>query len=62
MSQRYVRFLQVVLKYTLGTGQIILPRSQNPAHMNESLNVYSLQFVAEDVMLLQSLDGKRPFA
>eukprot|EP00892_Ulva_mutabilis_P002770 jgi/Ulvmu1/12494/UM009_0147.1 len=49
---------QVVLKYTLGTGQIVLPRSQNPVHINESLQAHSIQFHVDDLMLLHSLDGK----
>lgn len=50
--------MQVVLKYMLGTGQIILPRSQNPDHMNEALTCHSLALQPEDVLLFHSLDGK----
>lgn len=50
--------MQVVLKYTLGTGQIILPRSQNPHHMNEALASHSLELQPGDVTLIRSLDGK----
>ena len=60
LKHRYISHVkvQVVLKYTLSTGQVIIPRSNNRAHMNESLHVHSLQLQGEDVKLLHSLDGR----
>jgi diketogulonate reductase-like aldo/keto reductase len=50
--------LQVVLKYALGTAQVVIPRSTSRSHMNESLYLHMVHFGAQDLNLLQSLGGK----
>ena len=50
--------LQVVLKYALGSGQVVIPRSKSLAHMKESLELDTLQFSSKELKLLVSLDGR----
>jgi diketogulonate reductase-like aldo/keto reductase len=50
--------VQVALRYALGLGQVIIPRSTNPVHMTKSLHAGSLALHAMDLPLLRALDGQ----
>jgi diketogulonate reductase-like aldo/keto reductase len=50
--------LQVALKYALGTGQVVIPRSKSVSHMKESLQLDSVHFSSKELKLLVNLDGR----
>ena len=50
--------LQVVLKYALGSGQVVIPRSKSLSHMKESLDLDNLRFSSKELTLLVNLDGR----
>jgi diketogulonate reductase-like aldo/keto reductase len=50
--------VQVALRYGLGLGQVIIPRSTNSTHMMQSLHAGSLALHALDLPLLRALDGQ----
>ena len=51
---------QVVLSYALSMGQVVLPRSQDPEHMEGSLQALRLRLSTDELLLLSSLDGHLP--
>ena len=48
--------MQVVLRYGLLTGQAVLPRSTNRAHMKENMELDNVRLSHEDVLMLRTLD------
>lgn len=56
----YSSTVQVVLKYTLGTGKCIIPRTTSEAHLKDMLPdaLQPIHFTTDELMLLQSLDGQ----
>lgn len=49
---------QVLLRYALGTGQVVVPRSADEKHMNESLHAGAVALGPLDLILLRALDGQ----
>lgn len=53
-------FLQVALKYMLGTGKVIIPRTSSPEHLQQLLpqQLQQLRLDDDDLLLLGSLNGQ----
>lgn len=49
----------MALRYALGSGQLIVPRSRSEAHLREALPeaLQGIHFSAAELLLLRSLDG-----
>jgi diketogulonate reductase-like aldo/keto reductase len=50
--------VQIALKYALGSGQVVIPRSKSASHMKESLALDDIHFSSKEVTLLVNLDGR----
>lgn len=48
------------MKYMLGTGKIVIPRTTSLAHLRELLPtaLHPIHFTPEELLLLRSLDGQ----
>lgn len=52
--------VQVVLRWALQTGQAVLPRSSNPAHMADNLHVLQLPDLSEGDLAALDAMGRPP--
>jgi diketogulonate reductase-like aldo/keto reductase len=52
---------QVALKYLVDLDVIILPKSTTPRRIDENLDIFNIEFTAEEMTLLKSLNNGRKF-
>jgi diketogulonate reductase-like aldo/keto reductase len=52
--------MQVAVKFALGSGQIVLPRSSSERHLREFLPeaLQDVHFSSAELLLLRTLDGQ----
>lgn len=52
--------VQIILRWHIQMGNIPLPRSTNPVHQKENLEIFDFELTAEEMQRIQALDqGKR---
>jgi len=54
--------VQIILRWHIQEGNIIFPRTMNPVHMKENLDIFDFELTAEEMNEIRALDnGKRFF-
>jgi hypothetical protein len=53
---------QIILRWHLQDGNIAIPRSSNPAHIKENLDIFNFQLDAGDMQRMASLDKQQRFS
>jgi diketogulonate reductase-like aldo/keto reductase len=52
----------VILRWHVQTGNIVFPKSTNPAHLAANLDVFDFELTADEMAAIDALDcGKRFF-
>ncbi len=52
---------QIILKWHLQEGHIIIPKSLNPLHIKENIELYDFELNPEEMRVIRSLDKNKPF-
>ncbi len=54
--------VQIILRWHIQEGTIVFPRTMNPVHMKENLDIFDFELTAEEMTEIRALDnGKRFF-
>ena len=54
--------VQIILRWHIQEGTIVFPRTMNPVHMKENLDIFDFELTAEEMNEIRALDnGKRFF-
>eukprot|EP00040_Diaphanoeca_grandis_P028353 m.164091 g.164091 ORF g.164091 m.164091 type:complete len:376 (+) comp31321_c0_seq1:92-1219(+) len=53
--------IQIVLRWMTQLGIVAVPRSHNPQHMAENLNIFDFELSDEEVELISTLNENHPF-
>jgi len=53
---------QILLRWSVQQGNIVIPKTQNPLKMKENINIFNFSIKKEDVILLNSLNTKKHVA
>ena len=52
---------QIVIRWNLQAGYIVIPGSKNPAHITENFNVFDFELSADDMNKIAALNKNRRF-
>jgi len=59
MAARYGRTVaQIILRWHIEIGNIVIPKTQNPARMQENIGLFDFALTQEDIQVLASLDSE----
>lgn len=47
---------QIILRWHIQAGNVVFPKSTNPAHMKENLNIFDFTLTAEEMREIKALD------
>ena len=63
LAQKYHKTnVQIILRWHIQEGTIVFPRTMNPVHMKENLDIFDFELTAEEMNEIRALDnGKRFF-
>ena len=62
LSKKYQKTpAQIVIRWHLQAGYIVIPGSKNPAHITENFNVFDFEISAEDMKKIAALNKNRRF-
>ncbi|MBQ4494609.1 MAG: aldo/keto reductase, partial [Selenomonadaceae bacterium] len=62
LAQKYSKTpAQIVLRWHLQAGYVVIPGSSNPKHIAENFDVFDFSLTAEDMELMRGLDKGRRF-
>lgn len=63
LAQKYHKTnVQIILRWHIQEGNIIFPRTINPVHMKENLDIFDFELTAEEMNSIRKMDsGKRFF-
>jgi len=50
---------QVILRWHIQKGYIIFPRSRNPVHIKENINIFDFELTNEEIQEIDKLDKKK---
>ena len=54
--------VQIILRWHIQEGNIVFPKTTNPAHMRDNFNIFDFELTAEEMSEIRALDnGKRFF-
>jgi len=52
--------VQVILRWHVQSRHVAIPKSTNPAHIRENIDVYDIELAADEMTAIASLDKNRP--
>ena len=52
---------QIVLRWQIQAGYIVIPGSSNPAHIAENANVFDFELTADEMQSMKKLDKQARF-
>ena len=50
---------QVILRWHIQKGYIIFPRSRNPIHIKENIDIFDFELSKEEIQEIDNLDKKK---
>lgn len=60
MAERYGKSVQqLILRWHIQEGFVVIPKSSNPEHMKDNLNIFDFEISEEDMTFIRSLDMNR---
>ncbi len=63
IAQKHGKSLsQIVLKWHIQEGFVVIPKTTNPVHMKENLDIFDFQLDAEDMAAIRALNANRYMA
>ena len=51
---------QVIIRWNVQNGVLVIPKSDSPAHQRENLDVYGFELTQEDLEAIDALDKGEP--
>lgn len=62
LGQKYGKTqAQIILRWHIQKGNIVIPGSKNPDHIRENLEIFDFSLTAEEMAKIGALDGKKKF-
>ena len=52
---------QIILKWHIQSGNIVIPGSKNPAHIKDNINIFDFTLTKEEVELINNLDKNKRY-
>lgn len=52
---------QIVLRWNVQEGMLVIPKSRNPQHIKENLEIFDFSLTHEEMTMIRNLDGKIRF-
>ncbi|HEY3409714.1 MAG TPA: aldo/keto reductase [Propionicimonas sp.] len=52
--------VQVVLRWHLQSGWVAIPKSTNPAHIEQNIDIFDFELTSEEVARIEAMDRDRP--
>ena len=53
--------VQIILRWHIQMGYVVIPGSKNPAHIQENFDVFDFELSAEDMAQIKTLDRREPY-
>ncbi|MDY4678421.1 MAG: aldo/keto reductase, partial [Bifidobacterium tsurumiense] len=62
LAERYHKsVVQVILRWHIQAGNIVIPGSKNPAHIDSNFNIFDFELTEEDMAAIAQLDQNKSF-
>ena len=62
MADKYQKTpAQIILKWHIQSGNIVIPGSKNPAHIKDNINIFDFTLTKEEVELINNLDKNKRY-
>lgn len=60
LAEKYGKSIsQIILRWHIQEGFAVIPKSANPEHMKENLDIFNFELAPEDIELIRALDAGR---
>ena len=62
MSKKYNKTTaQIILRWHIQAGNVVFPKSTNPVHNKENLNIFDFNLTNEEMDEIKKLDNKKRY-